>query len=358
MSIENSLLEVKQLELAYCRLQTQFEELKGNLHASHQTLEQIITFMSDGLMFVTIDGIISLFNPAAATLTGLSPELLVGLSYSHHFSDRFFGFSMKQNLQHFFGPQRIFLTLNDTIEIEVSTSTIPDKGILLLLRNRSENKTLEKGQDQAERLEELGEMAATMAHEIRNPLGAIEGFTHLLKRDLTEPTHLRMIQSILEGTRAVDHLIREVLDYARPLQLHFAHQNLVALVRETLHLASASTAMGSPIFTTALENYSLLLDREHVRQVLFNLLRNASESGASLITVELNEAGELKIQDNGEGISPKNLRKIFTPFFTTKAQGTGLGLAHSLAIIKAHGGTMEVSSHVGKGTQFVLRFTT
>lgn len=358
MSIENHLVEVKQLELAYHHLQTQFEELKTNLHASHQTLEQIITFMSDGLMFVTTTGIISLFNPAAAALTGLSSKLLIGQRYADHFSDRFFGFSMEQNCQNLLPPQRIFLTLNDTLEIEVSTSTIPDQGILLLLRNRSENKKLERGQDLAERLEELGVMAATMAHEIRNPLGAIEGFTHLLKRDLTEPAHQRMIHSILEGTRAVDHLISEVLDYARPLKLHFISHDLVSLVRETLHLAQASSTMAHPVFTTVLAHYPLLLDPQHVRQVLFNLLRNAAESGASRVSVDLNEAGELKIQDNGEGISPKNLRKIFTPFFTTKAQGTGLGLAHSLAIIKAHGGTMEVSSHVGKGTQFVLRFTT
>jgi len=346
--------EVERLESAYAHLQKQFYELKEKWHASHQTLEQIIIHMNDGLMFVTKEGKISLFNPAAAEMLDYSHKIIMHRSYWEHFPDAFFGFSMQEALQKTTLHQRIFLNLNDEKEIEVSTSSVPEKGLLLLICNRIEQKKLEEGLNQAERLRELGEMAATLAHEIRNPLGGIEGFAQLLKRDLEKPAHQRMIEAILDGTQSLNSLVTEVLDYARPLNLHFASVDLVILIKEALSLFSASASTPSCTFKCPHATYPLFIDQEQIKRVLLNLLRNAGDAGASFVEIELTE-GLLIVSDNGEGISQKNLKKIFTPFFTTKTRGTGLGLAHSLAVIKAHGGSFEVSSEVGKGTQLTIK---
>lgn len=346
--------EAKRLESAYANLQKQFYELKEKLKSSHQTLEQIITHMTDGLIFVTKEGEVSLFNPAAGEVLGCACETIMQGYYWDHFSDVLFGFSMKEALQKTSVHQRIFLNLDEEREIEVSTSSIPEKGLLLLISNRIEQQKLERGLNQAERLKELGEMAATLAHEIRNPLGGIEGFAQLLKRDLIEPTHQRMIGAILEGTQDLNNLVTEVLDYARPMHLHFAPVDLTLLIKETLQLAAASANIPFCTFKCAHAAYPLSIDREQIKRVLFNLLRNAFESGASMVEIELAE-GSLIVSDNGEGISQKNLKKIFTPFFTTKTRGTGLGLAYSLAVIKAHGGSLEVTSEVGKGAQIIIK---
>ena len=346
--------ETKRLEAAYASLHTQFHHLKEKWEASHLTLEKLIFHMSEGMMFVTQAGIIALFNPAAATILDCPLESVLQHSYTECFSDNLFGFSMRQELIESGRHRRIFLTLCGEKDIEVSTSSIPEKGILLLLSNRTEQQQLQKSLSQAERLQELGEMAATLAHEIRNPLGGIEGFAHLLKRDLETPSQHNMISAILEGTRTLNTLITQVLDYAKPLCLHFTPTDFVVLVRTACSLAQAAHTTTHFQFQTAYTDYTLSADKERITLVLLNLLRNASEAGASLVAITLCETGTLVIQDNGSGISPQNLHKIFTPFFTTKAKGTGLGLAASLAVVKAHGGKLEVTSQEGKGTQLTL----
>ena len=354
LALASHVRETKRLEEAYAHLQHAFYSLKEKLESSHNTLEKITTHMSEGLIFVTIEGTISLFNPAAGELTGYLPEKILHSPYDAHFSDSLFGFSMQKAVQHQGLHQRIFLTLNDEKELEVSTSFIPEQGVLLLLTDRSEQQKLAKSLSHANHLKELGEMAATLAHEIRNPLGGIEGFAQLLKRDLEAPDHQKMIKAILEGTQTLNHLVTNVLDYARPMKLHFAHVDLVALVRDTVALLRAEKQNLSYHLHLAYTEYLVSVDQGRIKLALLNLLRNASEAHATQVDILLTKEGALIIKDNGRGISQKNLEKIFSPFFTTKTTGTGLGLAETQSVVEAHGGKLEVSSEEGKGTDFTL----
>lgn len=354
-ALSSYVLESKKLEAAYAKLQRQFYELKENLNTSHQTLEQIITHMAEGLIFIKKNGQLSLLNPAACDLLGTSKEKLVDSHYSDHFSDQLFGFSMKEELDSLTQHRRIFLKLGGR-ELEVSSSPVPDRGLLLLLRNRIDLHKLEKGFNQSERLRALGEMAATLAHEIRNPLAGIEGCAHLLQRDLAESSQQRMVSKILEGTKNLGNLVTEVLDYAKPLPLHFSAVDVVALINEALAEIQTQGDMPHCTFKHSLASYTLVLDPEQMKCVLHNFLRNACEAKATAVNIELNDAGVLIVKDNGEGISQKNLKKIFTPFFSTKKKGTGLGLARALAIIKAHDATLEILSEIGKGTELIVKF--
>lgn len=340
----------EQIDSAICHLESAHARLLEEFQAVKMKLE-ILTHLSDGLIFITTAGRITLFNPAAAAITGYAQNEILESLYWDHFSDTLFGFSMRSALKNQTVCHRAYLTLGTSKEVEISTSNVPKKGLLLLMHDRTEQQQLEKSLHQSERLKELGEMAATLAHEIRNPLGGIEGFAQLLKRDLQRTDHQKMIQAILEGTRTLNHLVTNVLDYARPLQLHFTPTDLVTLVKETIAFASFE----QPIqFHASVKNQMLSLDKDRIKLVLLNLFRNAFESGAKCVEVELTQE-YLSITDNGEGIEKEHLEKIFTPFFTTKPTGTGIGLAEAAAVIQAHNGAIEVNSKKGEGTTFKIK---
>lgn len=339
--------ETERLEEAHQKLQQQFETVRAKLDASHQTLEQIITHISDGLIFVTQNGTITLYNPAAAVITGVSQEHVLGQSFWEYFSDDLFGFPLAHALKNGQTPGRILLSLSNGREIEVAPASIPEKGVLLLLNDRTELKQLEKSVQQSDRLKELGEMAATLAHEIRNPLGGIEGFAALLKREITQHEHKRMIEAILEGSRMLNTLVTNVLEYARPLTLHFVPTDLATFLQETAALACAN---GHPCTVKVEQAQTASIDPARMRLVLLNLIRNSFEAGTASVEIVLTQEGNIQVKDQGEGMSQACIEKIFTPFFTTKTTGTGLGLSEAYKVMQAHGGCITVDSKVGKGT--------
>ncbi|MEZ5315388.1 MAG: ATP-binding protein [Chlamydiales bacterium] len=343
--------EIKRLEKAHEQLLQQFDALKEKFDVSHQTLEQIVNHMSDGLIFINQKGVITLYNPAAATLTGYLQQEVIGTSFWEHYPDDLFGFSLKSSLENAEIPSRLFLNFSNGLEIEAAPTMIPEKGLLVLLNDRTQLKQLEKSVQQNDRLKELGEMAATLAHEIRNPLGGIEGFAALLKRELQESSQLDMADAILEGSRTLNKLVNNVLEYTCPLMLHFELTDLSTLFYDTVKLAKSC---GHRCKVNIEKNHTASVDRGRIQLVLINLIRNGCEAHSPYVEMILTKEGTILIKDQGEGIHEKNLQKIFTPFFTTKATGTGLGLSEAYKVIQAHGGVMTVESKIGKGTCFAI----
>lgn len=348
----------KRVETFETSLQDKFEKLQQKLADSHQTFEEIVGHMSDGLIFTNLQGSISLFNPAAEKITGSLRSKLIGDSFWEHFSDTLFGFSMREALTTPGDAQRrILLTLNGlnhSKEIEISASSVPQKGVLMLIRDRTKMQQLEMSALQSDRLKELGEMAATLAHEIRNPLGGIAGFASLLEKEIKDPAHLRMVRLILEGANTLNGLVTNVLDYARPFHLHFASTDLCELVKETLEMAKADPLALPCLFLTDVDSFLVSADKRKLKGVLWNLLRNAFETTSEEILIILRSDGSLSVKDQGPGIAVSDLEKLFTPFFTTKPQGTGLGLADAYKTIQAHGGSLTVDSSE-KGTTFTIK---
>lgn len=345
--------ETQRLEEAYQKLQTQFDNLRTKLDASLQTLEQIVAHMSDGLLFITEKGIISLYNPAAAKIMGIAQKEVLETFFWDHFSDSLFGFPLGNALKKGLTPGRILLTLSNGREVEVAPSYIPEKGILILLNDRTELKQLEKSVQQSDRLKELGEMAATLAHEIRNPLGGIAGCASLLKREIVEPEKQKMIDAILAGSRTLNDLVTNVLEYARPFSLHFVPTEMVPFLHKTAELTQSN---GQSCIIKIEKPCTLSIDPQRMQLVLLNLIRNGYEANASYVELILTKKKTLLVRDDGDGISPESLKKIFTPFFTTKTTGTGLGLAEAYKVMRAHGGSITVDSKVGKGTCMILKY--
>jgi signal transduction histidine kinase len=224
----------------------------------------------------------------------------------------------------------------------------------------------------------LGQMAAGLAHEVKNPLGAIKGAAQLLN----DPRHGAPVSAveqefvgiILEEVERLDRVVGSVLDYARPSKGEQGPVDLNAVVRRTITVLASDRAEECEIVTDLVDALPpVRADAEQLRQVLINLVRNAIQAmggrgtvrvrtalhttGSSLGSAPAGTTGdwvEVSVRDSGPGIAPQVLRNLFVPFFTTKDRGTGLGLAISQRMVEEMGGRIQVVSHLGDGATFTV----
>ena len=226
----------------------------------------------------------------------------------------------------------------------------------------TERKKLEEQMQRADRMASLGEIAAGVAHEIRNPLTTIRGFVQFIDEDFPENDSRHEFTGII--TKEVDRLnriVEELMFYARPSETQAIQVDLNQILEYSLRLANFD---GSKNKVQILEEYDRQLplvsvDGEQIKQVFLNLMINSRQAvatdGEIKVTTRISdnkEFVEVVIADNGSGIKPENLKRLFDPFFTTRETGTGLGLAVAQKIVELHGGQIEAESTLGKGSSF------
>lgn len=214
----------------------------------------------------------------------------------------------------------------------------------------------------AEKLSTLGEMAAVLAHEIRNPLGSIRGTAEILRDDYQpgDPKY-EFIEIQIKETERLNHVVEDFLRIARP---HPGEKKVCSLREEletiaTLVAGDARHRGVALIFNDVPAEASVSADGEKLRQAFLNIIINALQAtpggGRVTVTTRQVETGyEIRFQDTGSGITAADLEHIFEPFFTTKSGGTGLGLAITRKIIEAHDGELQVESTPGAGTTVVV----
>jgi len=344
--------------------------------------EQIIANLEDGVVVLNPDGQIVIFNEAAEMLTEISESRALELTSDQLFKREPWIIELVAKTS----PPRkesarsegdLLTRWGQKIPISVAASPLHDRehqflGTVLLLRDIKHRKELEEDLKRADRLVLMGTLAAGLAHEIRNPLGGIKGAAQLLRRSVDEQSALRQYTDIM--VREVDRvtrLIESLLNLSRPPELSLAPVNIHEILEDALLLESQTVGGGS---VQIKKNFDPSLppvraDRSQLMQVFLNLVKNAFQAmergGVLTVATRLETDFHIRgkgtrrnrfiwvdIADQGSGIKESDLAHIFSPFFTTKNSGTGLGLATCYQIIKEHGGLIRVESTEGKGTTF------
>jgi two-component system sensor kinase FixL len=209
-------------------------------------------------------------------------------------------------------------------------------------------------------LTRLGEMAAVVAHEVKNPLTGIRGAIQVIGGRLPAGSKDAMIaKEIVSRIDALNDLMKDLLLFARPPQPHMAPIDPLSLARTVAELAGGDPALGGVAIEVTGSSVPVMADGELLKIVIQNLLLNSAHAlqgrGTIRVTVTSTDRGcRIEVADNGPGIPPEVRAKLFTPFFTTKARGTGLGLSTARRFVEAHGGTIAVNCPPEGGTTVTL----
>ncbi|MBI3329420.1 MAG: PAS domain-containing protein [Nitrospinae bacterium] len=333
--------------------------------------------MSDGIVALDPEGRVVIFNPAMEEMTGISSRRAAGeflgtlvprtssipsrvlatLETGHPF------FTPEVQWQRWDGhPFPVSLTISPVVDKEGETL-----GAVLVVRDLRRIKELEESQRPADRLTAFGVLAAAMAHEIKNPLLGIRGAAQLLREELPTAGLREYPEVIIRAADRLNALMEEMLDFARPqplrhesVNLHEVLDTVIALERPSCNVRGIQVRQQ---YDPSLPD--IWADRNRLTQVFLNLVRNAWEAmphgGTLTLTtktstefVRVKPGGApmllVEVTDEGSGIPLEVQEKLFTPFFTTKAKGAGLGLAISHKIIEEHGGRFAIKSLPARGT--------
>ncbi|MCD9024518.1 ATP-binding protein [Cohnella silvisoli] len=254
---------------------------------------------------------------------------------------------------------RTFYTVTCPIKEMPSEGT---DGVLFIGHDVTELQRLKDEVDRMERLSLVGQMAASITHEIRNPMAVIRGFVQLLneRSPADQQSYFRIVLDELDRANAI---INDFLSLAQNRIVEKESSNLHDLLNDLLPLIWADANMRGQIIDLRLcEEMDLLqMNSKEIKQLILNLARNGMEAmddkGVLRIeTMNLKDTVQLRVIDNGIGISVEKLERLFEPFYTTKMNGTGLGLALCLSIVERHNGKIHVESTVGQGTTFIVSF--
>lgn len=334
--------------------------------------ENIMYSIADGVITVDTQGDITTINQAAQQMTGFMREEVMGKSYREVFSEgKKFRSLLLDTLET--GTNHISVEMDypvrDTVlHISTSTTMLKDSydtiiGAVVVFKDLTNQRRLQEQVYRAERLAALGELMASIAHEIRNPLTAIKGFVQYLQEVDSEEERQEYMPVIIKEVDRVNRIIEELLCFARPCKSNYTLVNINAVIEKTLVLVKNKSTSHKVEFRLNLTDWLPLIevDAEQIGQVLLNLLINGmqaiTERGCVVIDTWQNEEAFIcvRVTDTGIGIKKEDVPKVFDPFFTTKPTGTGLGLAVVQRIVSAHYGRVDIASNVNEGTTVTLK---
>jgi signal transduction histidine kinase len=304
----------------------------------------------------------------------VDPEGLVTMM--NRSAESLLGIPLGEGLGKAFGSLPLSISTDDTDTILtagqrrhtviISRSDVVDaaglpRGLVILIKDISRLRDLEVRHERNQRLIAMGEMAAKIVHEIRNPLCSIELYSSMLEKDLTSTVHKDLAHGIATGIGNLNTILTNMLFFARPSRPVLRKIRLDAVIDEAVRMLLPMMDSRNVRLERALQEYEMLGDPELLKQAFLNMMINAvqamPEGGDIRIAMERRGGTvEVTVQDSGNGIPRENLEKIFDPFFTTKDSGTGLGLAIVNTIMQANGGYIAVASEPGSGSTFTLSF--
>ena len=330
----------------------------------------IIYSMDSGLLTLNSADIVTTFNRAAEIITGFKREEVLGKSLSSIFPE---AVQRETSSEVSFGnkPYRYdveFKKKDGTVGylgFSVSSLKEPDGravGKLLIFQDLTVLKSLEEHVKRVEKLAAIGEMAAGIAHETKNPLASMSGSIQLLKKEVnTTPVTRKLMDIVLRETDRLNALTNDFLLFARPGSNNIEPVELSSAIGETLKLFKKDSICHNRI--TVVQDLGpevwTEMDPKHTRQIVWNLLLNAAQAidGKGTIEVSSKTADNMvhvTVNDNGCGMPEETISKIFDPFFTSKPHGIGLGLSIVHRLVESYNGWLDVQSRPGQGSTFTL----
>jgi two-component system nitrogen regulation sensor histidine kinase GlnL len=344
----------------------------------------IIDSVGDGVIALDPDGLITLMNPAAEELTGVSRRTAQGKPFAAIFRAEEPLLELAQKSitsgMTISDYENIVLhTGGHPTPVSVSASPLLNRGgsrlgTIVVLRDLRNIRELEETVRHADRLSGIGTLAAGLAHEIKNPLGGIRGAAQLMQQEIDADSELHdYLRIMLKETDRVNRILEQLLQLAAPRKLKLEPVNLHQIIDDIILLQHEPARQKHIVFRADFDPSipPILGDEELLTQLFLNLIKNALEAmgkdgAVSLSTrvvseYRMTQKGErrnrmvaVEVGDNGPGIPPEQLEQLFTPFFTTKSSGTGLGLPICQKIVAEHRGMIKVESEPGRGTTFVV----
>jgi two-component system sensor histidine kinase HydH len=345
------------------------QTIRRTLREMRLYTQHVIDSMPNGLISVDVHGKIQTVNPLASQLLGILTSSLPGRFFAEVFPESVIALEDTLRTGKAIIEQEVDWLTTEGQHIPFSVSATPLRaengiiqGAVVMLRDLRDLRAMQEQVKRVERLAALGRLAAGVAHEIRNPLGAIKGLAQYFQRKWKDQPEERAYAEVI--VREVDRLNRVVTDLLELARVRPPRYELL----DPITLAEHAVALVTPDLQIKGARIQLLgsaapfyADRDQMTQVLLNLLLNAIDAVTTgdeitiLLADRSGEEVEIRIQDTGCGIAPTDLPQIFDPFFTTKKKGAGLGLAIAHQIVVNHQGTIQVESMPGQGTIIILR---
>jgi len=379
VGISRDITERKQMEDKLRQYSERLEELvqerTAELLESEKRYSVLVEEASDGVVIIQ-DGKIVFANKRTSEISGYLRDELIGLSIEKLVDEKYHQLVKERYMLRLRGEKvpatyevEFIAKTDECVPVEVSATLVDYQGRpadLVIVRDIRERKRMEEQRLKLEKLATMGELATMVGHDLRNPLQSIENATYYLNNELPflSPSlpnlqkTMEMLRIINDSVNYADKIIRDLQDFSATKKPILEKTDINAIVEETLLQVEAPENV---ILRTELGHLpEIRVDKDQIKRVFLNLTINGIQAmeNEGTLTVSTKKTGgfvEISFKDTGVGMSKENMEKIFTPFFTTKAKGIGMGLPICKKFVDAHGGSIEVESEVGKGSTFTVK---
>ncbi len=356
------------------RLGRRMRNVEEVFSALKENLDQILSNLQDGIMLFTRDSRAVLVSRSVERFLEVSRDQLLGAEV-HDIFDRntVLGRTVRQAFDAGMSIVQEEITTEAGRRLELSLDFIhddhdrapdqaPSLGALLTLHDVESVSEIESELELSRRMAAIGRLTSGVGHEVKNPINAIVVHLELLRSKIGgEPAAARHLEVIQSEIHRLDRVVQTLVDFSRPVELQLQDQDMRSIVSSVLMLASAGLETYSVTMVSELPDHPVMVkvDSDLLKQALLNVVLNGAQAmpDGGELSVRLTEDGRmaiLKVQDHGEGI-PDDIRpRIFDLYFTTKRDGSGIGLAMTYRILQLHHGQLDVESKIGEGSTFTL----